>query len=166
MKKEELEEMQVTKKKRQKMLIEAVDKHSAQTQEELVDILREHFGIRTNQAAVSRDIKELKIEWDKETNCYVLGTRARKNKEANKVARFLQQANVMNIAGEMSSLLLKGKPEYMPLIASQIEDLLLTDEIYVSSFVGHNGSLLIYFPKDKEVAVTRIMNQIFSHISK
>lgn len=54
----------------------------------------------------------------------------------------------------------------MSLIATQIEELLVTDNIYVSSFVGHNGSQLLYFPKDKKAAVEGILGKIFSNIAK
>ena len=79
-----------------------------------MDILEEYFGIKTNQAAVSIDIQEMKIEMDLETNHYILGTRARRNKEATKLARLMQQASVVNIEGELSTILLRGKGEYMP----------------------------------------------------
>lgn len=48
------------KKKRQEALLEVIDRHEIDTQDELITRLRDH-GYDVTQATVSRDIRELKI---------------------------------------------------------------------------------------------------------
>lgn len=162
----EIEEMKIHKKVRQKKITDIVQNYTVATQDEIVKILKRDYKIDAKQSTVSRDMRELQITRDPKKNKYVLGSKVIRNKEASKLARLMQQADVLNIEGELCSILLKGKAEYMPLIATQIEDLFAMDDIFVSSFVGHNGSLLLYFPKKQKTAVERILNQIFSHIAK
>ena len=48
------------KKNRQEKLLELISRYEIETQDELIDLLREH-GYDVTQATVSRDIRELKI---------------------------------------------------------------------------------------------------------
>lgn len=164
---QKMEEMKSNKKVRLKKITEIVKNSSVKTQKEIVQILKKDYKINAKQSTVSRDIKELQITKDPNKNVFVLGSKEKRNKEANSLARTLIQANAVKVEGELlSSMLVKGKPEFMPLIASQMESLFATDGISISTFIGQNGSLLLFFPKESMDSVEIILGKIFAHIEK
>jgi arginine repressor len=166
MDKETFEVMKVEKKERQRMILVAIEQFKIYTQPELVEKLKLHYKIKTNQSTVSRDIEYLEIERDEDKNYYIPGTKARRNKEANKLAKLLLQANVKSKEEDMEQLFIKGNADYMPLIASQIESLLAVDGITIHSFVGQNGSLALYYPTENKIDVEKILTKIFGHLAK
>ncbi|KZZ85046.1 hypothetical protein [Bacillus sp. SJS] len=166
MDKETFEGMQVKKRERQKRIVDAVGRFPIQTQLELVEILRKHYKIKTNQSTVSRDIDDLMIERDPEDNRFIPGVTARRNKEANKLARLFFQADVKSVDEMMDTKILKGSVNYMTLVASQIESMLAVDEIEIHTFLGQNGSLAIYYPTKDRDRVEKVFSQIIQHVEK
>jgi arginine repressor len=141
-------------------MLEAVEKFPIRKQEDFVDILIKHYGIETNQSAISRDLRELDIELDFDTKTYVLGTRAQKKKELKSLSKLFKQARATKIDGEISTFFLKAGAEYSHLIAAHLESLLSKEGIYISSFIGQSGSLMICIPKDKKERVESILKKI------
>ncbi|UGB30580.1 hypothetical protein [Metabacillus sp. B2-18] len=162
---QQMEEMKFKKKERHKRITEIVQNYSLKKQEEIVKILKKDYKIEIAQSTVSRDIEELQITRDSQ-NFYVLGSKVRRNKEASNLSKTLRQANAERVEGELSTYLVKGKPEFLPIIASQIESLFAINNISISTFIGQNGSLLLLFPKENLKSVDKVLDQIFTHISE
>lgn len=166
MNEEKFKEQQKEKKKRKKSILSAVEKFPIKTQKELVEILSSEYGIDTYQATVSRDIRELKIGKDDETRTYILGPQASRNKEAKQLATLFLKSEVIQFDTETESILLKLNPHYASLVASQLEAFLHADGIPVWTFIGHNGALLLCFPKKKKVRIESHLSKILDYVSK
>ncbi len=166
MNQENLKEQQKDKKERKKKILSAVEKFQIQTQKELVEILSREYGTNTNQATVSRDIRELKIEKDDETRAYILGPKASRNKEAKQLAALFLKSEVKQFDTETESILLKLNPHYASLVASQLEAFLLADGIPVWIFIGQNGALLLCFPKKKKGRIESHLSKILDYVNR
>ena len=63
------------KNERQRMLVQLINNNAIETQEELLERLKAQ-GVKTTQATISRDIRELdihKITYDRNKHKYVIG---------------------------------------------------------------------------------------------
>ncbi|MGG3887335.1 hypothetical protein [Brevibacillus panacihumi] len=136
-------------KKRRLAAIEAiVQTSSIRTQKELVAKLFEEYTIETNQAAISRDIKDLELIKDRSTNCYTLNEKANQNMERERLQKLLVQAEA-DFFFPMDVMMLKTDPSYTLLIAATIEKLYSKEKKPVGTVCGSTGTLLLVASKDQ-----------------
>lgn len=163
--KKPLDEQKQNKRERQKILKEIISENKIFNQKEIRRLFKRNYEIVVPQTTISRDLKELGIEKDKEKK-YVLGQKVARNAEARRLTRVLRDADASLINGNFESLMLKMRPSYVELAAEKIDALFSIEDIEVYMFPGFNGTLLIYFDRSKGKMVKRHMRKIIESFQK
>ena len=177
--KEQMEFQRKSKVERRKYIRQAAIEHPFDTSVKLVEILNEYYGISASQPTVNRDLNDMGYITDSMTGNFIPGDKERRNIEGNYLVSLFQESNAVQIKEDTSSFLLKTDPAYTQLVASRLEALLALDDIPSWSFIGINGSLMVYFPSvyvhevDGEITerkntkfVDHRLKQLFEHASK
>ncbi|GED34936.1 hypothetical protein P9G84_16475 [Brevibacillus centrosporus] len=158
---EEFLSQREAKQRRLAAIEEIVQAYPIRTQEELVVKLKEGYGIDTNQAAISRDIKDLELVKDRLTNCYTLNEKAKQNMERERLQNLMFQAEAVFCDYPLDVMMLKTDPAYSHLIAATIETLFSTEKNPIGTFIGSTGTLLLVASKEQKQAIQEELRTIF-----
>lgn len=150
-----------TTKNRREKIKEIIINFPIRNQDELVEKLRDDYGIDSNQSTVSRDIKRIGIVKNKETNCYQLDEVAKKEREKEELEELLIQAEATFYDTELGMISFRTNPEHAHLVAARLESYFSNDDDYVATFVNPTGAILLLVSKGIESKVREELNVIF-----
>lgn len=159
--KETIQSMREKKEERLEAIKVIISNHSIRSQEELVERLKEDFGIESNQSTVSRDITSLKLVKHPQTNCYQLGEFAKREKEREELRSVLEQAEATYYDENVSMITFKVDPVFSSLITAKLEAYFSNKEEVIGTLVGPTGTVVLLVTKDGEVSVRKEINSIF-----
>ena len=147
------------KVRRQKKVLELIDKFEIETQDELVTALRDE-GFDVTQATVSRDIKELgliKVPAGSKAYCYALPQDQRGgNYQARLERLFRDSVTVMDFSENL--ILLRTLPGTANAVASCL-DYVNWDEV-IGTVAGDDTILIIVKPKEVVPQVMERLNSL------
>lgn len=151
------------KQKRMNAVLELVGRFSISTQGELVEKLREVYQIETNQSAVSRDVKGLKLIKD-EQGCYTLSREAKSDRAIEKLRDLFLQMQAVQVVGAVSGTLFRlplQSVHMAPMIAHTLESIFPDGD--VAAFVNGSGAILVAMPEEKRGEVERMLHDLLSN---
>ena len=137
------------KKRRQEKLLELISAFEIDTQDELIDRLRDH-GFEVTQATVSRDIRELnisKMTTGKGTYRYVL---SKQNEDHGQSMRFGSTiiGSIVSVDSALNIVVLKTMPGLASAACSTLDNMSIS--YMVGSLAGDDTAFLVM--KDTESA--------------
>lgn len=158
---EAFQSMSKKKKERTDAIKIIISNHSIRSQEELVERLKEDFGIESNQSTVSRDITSLELVKHPQTNCYQLGEFAKREKEREELRSVLEQAEATYFDENVSMITFRADPVFTSLITAKLEAYFSNKEEVIGTLVGPTGTVVLLVTKDGEGSVRKEINNIF-----
>ena len=132
---------------RQRKIIELIEEYEVETQEDLVNKLRD-IGFDVTQATVSRDIKELsliKVTTNKNTYKYVVASEPRLNLNVNRLSKLLKDSAI-SVDNSDNLIVIKTLPGVANAIGSCIDHIQWPEVI--GTIAGDDTILLIIKPKE------------------
>ncbi|MBO8168228.1 MAG: arginine repressor [Thermoanaerobacteraceae bacterium] len=149
------------KAKRQRKILELIDKYDIETQDELVTALRKE-GFEVTQATVSRDIKELGlVKIPAGNNAYHYG-RPQEQRGTNYERRLRRmfRDSVVSIDHSENLILVRTLPGTANAVASCIDNVVW--EEVIGTVAGDDTILVIVKPKEAVPAVLERMNNLLA----
>jgi len=148
------------KNKRQMLILDIIHQLAVETQDELVEALRQH-GMDVTQATVSRDIKELRlIKSMDETGKYRYAMPVTQDKTLNERLIRLFVDSVVSIRYANNLIVIKTLSGSAG-IAGETLDALQLSEI-IGTIAGDNTLLVITESNEAAVHVTEILNRLLA----
>lgn len=144
---------------RQRKILDLIKEHDVETQEDLVNKLREN-GFDVTQATVSRDIKELnliKIATDKNTYKYFVASEPRHNLNVNRLSKLLKDS-ATSIDYSDNLIVIKTLPGVANAIASCIDHIQWPE--IIGTIAGDDTILLVVKPKEAVEKYLEILNKL------
>ncbi len=132
---------------RQKRILELIKEFNINTQEELVNLLKEN-GFDVTQATVSRDIKELgliKVATDDNSYKYFAAAPPKHGLNTNRLKRLLQDS-ATNIDHSENLIVIKTLPGVANAIASCIDHIQWPE--IIGTVAGDDTILIVVKPKE------------------
>jgi len=160
--KETIQSMREKKEERLEAIKVIISNHFIRSQEELVERLKEDFGVESNQSTISRDISSLKLRKDPQTNCYQLEESVQKEEEKRDLKSVLDQAKATYLDESVSMVAFKVDPVFASLIAAKLEAYFSDRKEVIGTLVGSSGTLLLLVTNNGDASIRREINNILS----
>lgn len=144
---------------RQRKILELIKRYDIETQEDLVNKLREG-GFDITQATISRDIKELsliKIATSNNTYKYFVTAEPRHNLNMNRLSKLLKDS-ATSIDYSDNLIVIKTLPGVANAIASCIDHVQWPEVI--GTIAGDDTILLVVKPKDAVQRNLQLLNKL------
>ncbi|MBE4907880.1 hypothetical protein IMZ08_07410 [Bacillus luteolus] len=149
------------KLERQQAIEELIQLEEIRNGIELMDKLKEKYGIEASQVTISRDIREMELVKDKSKGYLILKRNAIKKELLVEIKKLLQNKELYWFNDDYESILLKAKdPLFAPIIGNKFEKAFSMGEKIVVAFVNNSGAIWIVSPTKTKEEIISFLDKI------
>lgn len=151
------------KKARFKAIEEIVRNNEISKQGVLISLLKKEYGIKVNQATISRSLDALKITKDKKTGFYVLSDQVEKGHLKKKLMKALIESDCTYVEERLVPLIFQCNPAYVPIVCTLFENYYEKEGQIIGAIPGPTGTILLFVPEKEEKKIKKELDSFSPH---
>ncbi|KMY55626.1 hypothetical protein AC623_18220 [Bacillus sp. FJAT-27231] len=150
----------MSKRIRQEKIREIIEIYNKPTQSDIVEILKNDYGIKTSRATISRDLKELGYKKNKQSKAILLTKESEFLQKQNQLYKLLLADEASFYSGALAVRIIEASPKTAPIISLYLEEVFSVLFDPFCALATPSGKVLMYFPVQDKKRFMKLMDQL------